>query len=91
MNHLIKPYRVTFYPELASGKEPFSVPVASLADAVATLNVIADYDNFLVRSRMRPDHTNFGFIEQFESGKWLDWQGPDGEDDPEEYLRTNKG
>lgn len=91
MNHLIKPYRVMFYPELGGRNVPFLLPVDSLADAVAALNVIADYDNFLVRSRLRPDHANAGYVEQFEGGEWLSWQGPDGEDDPEEYLKLNSG
>lgn len=78
MNYLIKPYRVIFYPELGGRNVTFSYPVGCLADAVSALDVIADYDNFLVRSKLRPDHANAGHIEQFEGGKWLPWEGPNG-------------
>ena len=83
--------RVAFHPQLGGRNIRFLTYTETLPEAVAILNAIADYDNYLVKTKLRPDHSNAGYIEELENGEWLSWEGPDGEDDPEEYLRTNKG
>lgn len=71
----------------------FIVPVSSVADGAKILDVLADYDLFQLKHRIKPDFCNAGGLEVVElddAGKqeWCSWCDPEtGEEDPKEWLR----
>lgn len=67
----------------------FEVEVASLAEGVKLLDVLAQYDLFQFENRVKPDYCNAGGIVMLEDGEWVDWADEaTGADDPREYLRA---
>lgn len=44
----------------------FRVPVASAAEGVKLLEVLADYDSFQYEHRIKPDYSNVGGVERYE-------------------------
>jgi hypothetical protein len=67
----------------------FYVPVASVAEGVKILDVLAKYDLFQLEHRVKGDYANAGGLQMRESGEWIDWCTEDGEDDPREWLERN--
>lgn len=67
--------------------EPFEVFVETLEEAHLLLKVLADYDLFQYRHRVKPDYSNAGGLVVWEEGlepdeegeKWTDWEGELGE------------
>jgi hypothetical protein len=69
--------------------KPFEVPVKNLEEAKLLLNVLAAYDFFQFKTRVKPDYANAGGLLSYEEGDWFEWNNDDGED-INFYLRENK-
>jgi len=77
--------RVWWIPQVPG--KPFHVPVASVEEAVKIMNVLAEYDLFQLKHRIKPDYSNAGGLEVFEDDEWCGWWDEEtGEDDPEVWL-----
>jgi hypothetical protein len=72
----------------------FVVDVASVADGVKIMRVLADYDRFQFEHGVKPDYCNAGGLRQWDDDSdgegtsgWVDWFDEEtGEDDPEAWL-----
>lgn len=51
----------------------FDVPVATIDEAKKLLTILADYDAFQFRQKIKPDYANVGGLVVFEDGEWTDW------------------
>ena len=49
------------------------------------MDILADYDDFQFKNRIKPDYSNAQVLEIFEGGEWLSWAGDD-TDDPREHV-----
>jgi hypothetical protein len=58
--------------------KPFTVPVASVAEAKKLLDVLAEYDIFQFRNRIKTDYCNAGGLSVYDGGEWTDWCDEDG-------------
>jgi hypothetical protein len=58
--------------------KPFTVPVATPAEAKKLLDVLANYDIFQFENRIKPDYCNAGGLSVFEDGEWTDWEDDEG-------------
>lgn len=76
----------------------FTVEVESVKEGVKILTVLAEYDLFQYRNRIKPDYSNAGGLNQWEEDVdgegipgWCSWYDEEtGEDDPIAWLsRTN--
>lgn len=83
--------RVWWVPQVLMA--PFYVPVASVADGVKIMDVLADYDAFQFRHRVKGDYSNVGGIERWcadngdDEPGWESWYDEEtGEDDPRAWL-----
>ena len=72
----------------------FATPVSSIAEGVKVMEVLADYDIFQFKNKIKPDYCNAGGLQVYEADAgegepgWCDWYDEEtGEDDPAEYLR----
>jgi hypothetical protein len=84
--------RVWWIPQVPG--KAFRVPVASLEEGVKLLIVLADYDLFQYKNRIKPDYSNAGGIEAlvkidpYELPEWCDWYDEEsGEDDPIKFVK----
>jgi hypothetical protein len=69
---------------------PFEVEVRNLREAQLLLHVLADYDAFQFKNRVKPDYCNAGGVMVMEDGEWVDWYDEEtGIDDVDEYLALN--
>lgn len=75
----------------------FYVPVASVAEGVKVMSVLADYDAFQFLARIKPDYCNAGGLQVWEADSngegpgWVDWYDEESdEDDPEVWLRRQQ-
>lgn len=74
--------------------KPFTVPVKTLEEGVKIMEVLADYDAFQFKHRIKPDYCNAGGIQRWCADNdgdgtpgWEDWYDEEtGEDDPERFL-----
>jgi len=72
----------------------FTAEVNSVAEGVKTMNVLADYDDFQFKNKIKPDYSNVGGLEMWGGDcdnegtpGWIDWYDEEtGIDDPEEWL-----
>lgn len=87
--------RVWWVPQVPMA--PFYVPVASVADGVRIMDILADYDAFQFEHRVKPDYANVGGIEVFAqsptdgSVDWESWYDEEtGEDDPAAWLAAQE-
>jgi hypothetical protein len=53
---------------------PFRIPVSDPTQAAKILDVLADYDIFQFKNRIKPDYCNAGGLEVFEGGEWVEWE-----------------
>ena len=75
--------RVIWVPQVPM--KPFIVPVESLREAAKILDVLSCYDLFQYENKVKPDYTNMGSLEVFDSndttdspdGSWVNWCDPD--------------
>ena len=66
--------RVCWVPQIPM-KEEFRVEVKSMEEAKKFLDTLANYDNFLVEKKLRPDNfANTGWLEVYK-GEWIEWHG----------------
>lgn len=70
--------RVYWFPQVPG--KAFRVPVASPSEAQKLMTVLADYDIFQFKNRIKPDYCNAGGLEVFEDGEWCEWNSEDGDD-----------
>ena len=70
--------------------KPFEVEVESVEMGAKLLTVLADYDIFQFKNRIKPDYFNSGGLIQLdEDGEWSDWCDDEtGEDDPIAYAKS---
>lgn len=89
--------RVWWIPQIGAKIPMFFVEVSSLAEGVKIMDVLADYDQFQLDNRIKPDYSNVGGIQMFDTrdtedspeGSWVDWCDDEtGEDDPREFLES---
>jgi hypothetical protein len=82
----MKKLRVWWIP--AFNDKPFYVDVTELVEAKKVLDVLADYDNYLVESKVLSDgHCNCSGLEEFDEdddtdapdGSWVEWESSDGD------------
>lgn len=75
--------------------EPFTVDVNSVVEGAKLLDVLANYDLFQLKHRIKPDYCNAGGLRRWcadngdgEPG-WEDWyDDATGEDDPRAYVES---
>jgi hypothetical protein len=76
----------------------FEVEVASVAEGVKLLDVLADYDLFQFENKVKPDYSNAGGLCRWcdncdgeGTPGWEDWYDEEtGEDDPKEFLMAQE-
>jgi hypothetical protein len=82
----VKKLRVWWTP--AFNDKSFHVSVSRLVEAKKILEALADYDNYLVKSKiLSSDHCNCSGLEEFDEddkaedsdGSWVEWESSDGE------------
>ena len=83
--------RVTHIPQVGSDVGAFYVPVQSPEEAVKVMGILAAYDEFQFEHNVKPDFTNFSYLEMFdeEEHEWVGWEYVDDEnyfDSAEEYV-----
>ena len=79
--------------------KPFCVPVADVAMGVKMMDVLADYDLFQFKNKVKPDYCNAGGLRRWcadNDGEgnpgWEDWYDDEtGEDDPKAWLAAASG
>lgn len=78
---------------------PFFVPVDNAVEAVKILKVLAEYDDFQFKNRIKPDYCNAGGLVEYdpamgetEEDRWTEWYSMEGEDirEYEERLEEEK-
>jgi len=57
----------------------FEAPVKNIGEAKLLLRVLAEYDLFQYKNKVKPDYSNAGGLMVFENGDWVEWEGVDGE------------
>lgn len=58
--------------------KPFEVQVKNLREAKLLLRVLAEYDLFQYKHRIKPDYCNAGGLQVFENDEWTDWEDNEG-------------
>lgn len=84
---------VWWIPQIGMSNE-FDVDVASVAEGVKIMNVLANYDLFQLEYNIKPDFSNIGGLRRWcddSDGEgvpgWESWYDEEtGADDPEEWL-----
>jgi len=56
--------RVWWIPQIPM--KPFTVPVKDIGQAVFLLRVLADYDDFQLKTRVKGDYSNAGGLSQYD-------------------------
>lgn len=66
-------FRVSHYPQIPC--KAFEKEVSSLEEAKLLFDVLAEYDEFQYKNRIKPDYSNCTVLEQFneETQEWEDW------------------
>lgn len=76
----------------------FNVDVSSVEDAVKLMSVLADYDLFQFKNKIKPDYCNAGGLNIYESDSdgegnpgWTSWCDEEtGEDDPVAWVAAKE-
>ena len=58
--------------------KPFKVKVESITQAKFLLDVLANYDIFQFKNRVKGDYSNAGGLMIYEHGQWVDWEDEEG-------------
>lgn len=66
-----KPFRVVFFPSIEAGTEPFIQGFLTLDQAKSAFDAVANYTLHLHDTKLMPDHSNTGAIEQLVNGDWV--------------------
>jgi len=70
--------RLFWHPNLPSKSNFFYMFVNSVEEAGHSVNILAEYDDFLLSQEFRKDYSNTVGLEVFKNGKWEDWESSDG-------------
>lgn len=89
--------RVWWIPQVPG--KAFHAPVASAEEAAKVMTVLADYDAFQFKNRIKPDYCNAGGLEVYEAdydgegnAGWCSWSDEEtGEDDPVRVIADRDG
>lgn len=84
--------RVWWIPQMPMS-DAFHVDVSSVEEGAKMLEVLAEYDLFQLRHRVKGDYANTGGLEQYcaEDGSWEDWSDEaTGEDDPRAFVESRR-
>lgn len=65
-------YRVWWIPQVPG--EPFYVSVKSPQEGRRIMDILADYDQFQLDHKIKPDYSNSGGVENLENGEWHEWE-----------------
>jgi len=92
-NHTVGELRVWWVPQVPM--KSFIVPISSVSEGVKVLEVLADYDLFQFKNKVKPDYCNAGGLQQWAADTdgegtpgWEDWHDEEtGDDDPGEWLK----
>lgn len=76
--------RVWHIPQIPG--KPFHVGVDTPQEAQRVLQVLAKYDIFQFKNKIKPDYCNVGGLAVFESGDWFEWSDPETGDDIDEWV-----
>lgn len=76
--------------------KPFMVPVKDVEEGAKLLDVLAAYDMFQFKNKIKPDYCNAGGLQHWcedsdgdGNAGWCDWYDDEtGEEDPRAYLET---
>ena len=91
--HKIGDLQVWWIPQVPMS--PFNVDVSNVAEGVKIMDVLAEYDEFQFKNKIKPDYCNAGGINRWveddgtEKPGWESWYDEEtGEDDPHQFLIT---
>lgn len=70
--------RVVHFPQVPC--RAFHVPVTSPDDAIRLMGILARYDDFQLKQRIKPDYSSAADLEVYEDGEWLTWYDDEGDD-----------
>ena len=68
--------RVWHIPQIPG--KAFRIEVGTIKEAKKILNLLADYDAFEFKHKIKPDYSNTQGLEVFENNEWIDWEDEDG-------------
>ena len=82
----MKKLRVSHFPQIPC--KPFTVDVESPQEAKKIMDILADYDQFQLDNRIKPDYANMSVFEYWdeEEQDWLNWYDEDTGLELDEYL-----
>lgn len=83
--------RVSHFPQVPC--KPFIVDVLTLEEAKKVCDILANYDLFQYKNKIKPDYANMTVLEYWdeEEQDWLGWFDEEtGIDDLDEYLEFIK-
>ena len=69
--------RVWWVPQIPMNS--FYVKVESIKDAKRIMNILAQYDDFEFKNKVKPDYSNVGGLQIFDGIEWVDWESDEGE------------
>ncbi len=58
----------------------FKVTVKTIEEAKTILNVLADYDDFEFKNKVKPDYSNVQGLEVYKNNEWCDWHNEEDEE-----------
>lgn len=70
--------------------KPFEVPVSSTEEASKVLDILARYDEFQYKNRIKGDYCNAGGLlcfSQTDDNEWCEWYDEETGDDIDAYAR----
>lgn len=73
---VVKSLRVWHVPQIPM--KPFHVPVRNVAQAKFVIKLLADYDLFQVKMKVKPDYSNAQGLEVYCTSGWQEWYDRDG-------------
>lgn len=77
--------RVAHFPQIPC--KPFLVPVSTVREGVAVMDLLASYDLFQYRNNIKGDYSNASVLEMLDEGEWISWSN-DETDDPREWIES---
>ncbi|WP_407301658.1 hypothetical protein [Clostridium botulinum] len=82
-----KNLRVSHFPQIPCN--PFIVAVSSIEEAKKIFDVLANYDLFQYKNRIKPDYCNTTILEYWdeEEKEWLEWHDKENNYTLDEYYR----
>ena len=80
--------RVWWIPQVPM--EAFNVDVKTPHEAVKLLVVLAEYDLFQLKHKVKPDYSNAGGLNVFENGEWCEWYDEDSGEDIDGWQKNGE-